>query len=115
MYAIKNLQDLKGKPSSLTETVFTRFFEIAKIANFSDKEKAAYQSSLMNLMKMWNRCATFEASYAEGLKLGKEEGLKQGLEECSKQAQVKIAIKMRNIGMSSEDIFNLTGLEEGQY
>ena len=112
LYAIKHLQDLKDKPVSLTETVFTRFFEIAKIANFSEKEKVAYQSSLM---KMWNSCATFESSYTEGFNLGKEEGLKQGIEEGAKQAQVKIALKMKNKCMSSEDIFNLTGLKEGQY
>lgn len=51
----------------------------------------------------------------KGLKQGIEKGLKQGIEEGSKQAQVNIAIKMKNKGLSSEDIFNLTGLEEGQY
>lgn len=104
MYAIKNLQDLKDKPSSLTETVFTRFFEIAKIDNFSEKEKAAYQSSLM---KMWNRCATFESSYTEGLKLGKEVG--------AEQAKVEVAIKMKESGFDHEVIFKATGLKEGKY
>ena len=51
----------------------------------------------------------------KGLKQGIEKGLKQGIEEGSKQAQVNIAIKMKNKGMSSEDILNLTGLKEGQY
>ena len=104
MYAIKNLKDLKDKPSSLTETVFTRFFEIAKIDNFSEKEKAAYQSSLM---KMWNRCATFESSYTEGLKLGKEEG--------AKQAKVEVAIKMKESGFDHEVIFKATGLKDENY
>lgn len=51
----------------------------------------------------------------KGLKLGIEKGEKQGIEKGLMQAQVKIAIKMRNKGMSSEDIFNLTGLKEDQY
>ena len=101
MYAIKNLQDLKDKPSSLTETVFTSFFEIAKVDNFSEKEKAAYKSSLM---KMWNRCATFESSYTEGFKLGKEEG--------AEQAKVEVAIKMKESGFDHEVIFKATGLKE---
>lgn len=120
MFAIKNLSALNDKPVALKEQVFTRIFRIAEIAKFSEKEKYAYEESLK---KMWDNYATLESSFTEGQKKGKEEGLKQGiekglkqgLEEGSKQAQVKIAIKMKNKGLSSEDIFNLTGLEEGQY
>ena len=109
-------------------TVPNNIFRIAEIAKFSEKEKYAYEESLK---KMWDNYATLESSFTEGQKKGKEEGLKQGkeeglkqglekglkqgIEEGSKQAQVNIAIKMKNKGMSSEDILNLTGLKEGQY
>ena len=136
MFAIKNLSALNDKPVALKEQVFTRLFRIAEIAKFSEKEKYAYEESLK---KMWDNYATLESSFTEGQKKGKEEGLKQGkeeglkqglekglkqgiekglkqgIEEGSKQAQVNIAIKMKNKGMSSEDILNLTGLKEGQY
>ncbi len=79
MYAIKNLSDLKDKPSTLTEQVFTRFFEIALIANFTDKEKSAYKASLM---KMWNSYASFETSFNKGLNEGREDG----------RAEVKISV-----------------------
>ena len=112
MYAIKNLSDLKDKPVTLTEQVFTRFFEIALIANFTDKEKSAYKASLM---KMWNSYASFETSFNKGLKEGREEGLKLGEEEGARQAKTEISINLKKMGMSSYDIFNLTGLKEGQY
>lgn len=136
MFAIKNLSALNDKPVALKEQVFTRLFRIAEIAKFSEKEKYAYEESLK---KMWDNYATLESSFTEGQKKGKEEGLKQGkeeglkqglekglkqgiekglkqgIEEGSKQAQVNIAIKMKNKGMSSEDILNLTDLKEGQY
>lgn len=108
MYAIKNLSDLKDKPSTFKEDIFTKLFEIALIANFTDKEKSAYKASLM---KMWNSYSTVESCYEEGLRLGQEEGMKLGL----KQTQIKIARKMKQNGMNCEDIFNLTGLKEGQY
>lgn len=116
MYAIKNLQDLKDKPNTFTEDIFTKFFEIALIANFTDKEKSAYKASLM---KMWNSYSTVESCYEEGLKQGKEEGLKlgqeKGLKLGLKQTQIKIARKMKQNGMNCEEIFNLTDLKEGQY
>lgn len=116
MYAIKNLQDLKDRPNTFTEDIFTKFFEIALIANFTDKEKSAYKASLM---KMWNSYSTVESCYEEGLKRGKEEGLKlgqeKGLKLGLKQTQIKIARKMKQNGMNCEEIFNLTDLKEGQY
>ncbi len=104
MYAIKNLSDLEDKPGTLTEQVFTRFFEIALIANFTDKEKSAYKASLM---KMWNSYASFETSFNKGLKKGREDG----------RAEVKISVarNLKEIGISSKDIFKATGLKEGEY
>lgn len=58
-------------------------------------------------MKMWNRCATFESSYTEGFKLGKEED--------AEQAKVEVAIKMKESGFDHEVIFKATGLKEGKY
>lgn len=104
MYAIKNLSDLKDKPSTFTEDIFTKFFEIALIANFTDKEKSAYKASLM---KMWNNYASFETSFNKGLKAGFEEG--------RSEVKINVSRKLKESGMSSKDIFKVTKLKEGEY
>ncbi|GEM_PF-3710108 len=56
---------------------------------------------------MWNSYASFETSFNKGLKEGREDG----------RAEVKISVarNLKEIGISSKDIFKATGLKEGEY
>lgn len=102
MDAIKNLSALNDKPVALKEQVFTRLFRIAEIAKFSEKEKFAYQGSLK---KMWDNSVVFEKSYTDGHNDGKAEGNVEGKAE----ERLSIAKNLKEIGISSKDIFKATG------
>jgi|GEM_PF-6946704 len=54
LYVLKNLEHLTDRPAKLQESLFTRIFEQAKIANFDDKEYSEYEESLKTYRDLKN-------------------------------------------------------------
>ena len=56
---------------------------------------------------MWDNSAVLEKSYTDGHNNGKAEG--------KAEERLSIAKNLKEIGISSKDIFKATGLKEGEY
>jgi predicted transposase/invertase (TIGR01784 family) len=99
MFALRNLSRLLERPKALQERIFTRLFDQAEIARFSPNERREYQESIKDY---WDYYSTMTTSYNKG----KAEGRAEGKEEARREN----AIKMKELGVSSAIISQVTGL-----
>lgn len=107
IYVLKNMDKLDRMPFKARKAVFEKLEDIADVGALSKAEKDVYDSSL----KVYrDYLATMEAARREGLAEGHAEGITAGLAEGRKEEQQSIARKMRNKGLSPEEIEDLTGL-----
>jgi len=95
LYVIRNLNRLDKKPEKLRERIFEKLFETAEIAKFTPDQVRSYEDSLKYYRDLKNSLDT-----------AREEGLQAGIEK-EKLDMAKNALKM---GLSVEDIIQLTGL-----
>lgn len=135
MYALYSLCYTDEQPEELQEDVFQKLFREAEIARFNETQLLTYRESLRDL---WDSYSTWECAnkegfeqghaegkevgiaegkeigIAEGKELGKELGKKLGKElgiiEGSKAKALEMAKKMKDMGMDTETIAQLTGL-----
>jgi len=105
MFVLRNLSRLMERPAALQERIFTRLFEQAEIAKFSQSEMKDYQESLKVFRDMNSAIKTAE-------KKGEARGLEQGMEIGHKNALLEMAKKMKEKGNTPDDIAELTGLSE---
>lgn len=123
LYAIRNLASLMERPRALQEKVFQRLFEAAEIAKFDRKERYEYEESLkvyrdwysvMETAELKGQAKGFAKGHAEGLAQGHAEGhaegLAQGLAKGAYETQLAMARKLKQRGLTTEDIKSLTGL-----
>ena len=107
MYVLKNLSALMERPAKLQERVFTRLFEQAEIAKFSPLELMQYEESMDAYRDIVNAINTAKKdSYAEGREDGREEG--------REQRNLELAKMMKEKGIATKDICEMTGLREEQ-
>ena len=99
VYAFKNMPLLHDRPRKLQERIFTRLFEAANIAQFSETERDQYEDSLKIDRDMKNSLDT-----------ALEEGREQGLAEGELQKATDIAKKLFLSGIDNEKIAEITGL-----
>ena len=103
MYVLKNLSALMERPAKLQERVFTRLFEQAEIAKFSPLELMQYEESMDAYRDIVNAINTAKKdSYAEGREDGRE------------QRNLELAKMMKEKGIVTKDICEMTGLSEEQ-
>ena len=103
LFAIKNLNSLMERPAVLQEKVFKRFFEAAEIANFTPNEMHDYRESQK---EMWDMYAITTTAEAKGVR----KGLEMGRAEGEKNKALVIAKNLLNIGMTTEQVAQATGL-----
>ena len=105
--------------SLLTDKVFDRLFEEAKIAKFTPQEMREYEASKKAYRDIKNSIDTAkQEGLAEGLEIGMEKGMKQGMEKGIKQGMEKgmsqrsleIARKMLAKGMDDASVMDMTRL-----
>ena len=104
MFALRNLSHLLDRPRALQDRVFDKFFEQAEIAKYSDDERQEYESSVKDYRDYIN---TLDTAHQRGWAEGKAEGRAEG--EQSKAQE--IATKLKSMGMSTEEIAKVTGLD----
>ena len=91
--------------------VFDRLFEAAEIAKFNPKELGEYWESLKNFRDWYSVMSTqLKKGHEEGLKEGLEKGLQEGLEKGRKEECLKNAQRMKQAGIASDVIAQVTGL-----
>jgi len=95
LYFLTHLEDFENIPGILNEEVFVKAFEIAKIANFNEKELDQYENSLKYYRDLKG---VIDTSFYDGRKSREIEIARQSLKE----------------GLSIELISKLTGLSKDE-
>lgn len=115
LFVLRNLSSLFERPRALQNRVFDRLFEAAEIAKFNPKELGEYWESLKNFRDWYSVMSTqLKKGREEGLKEGLEKGLQEGLEKGRKEECFKNAKKMKQAGIASDVIAQVTGLSIGE-
>jgi predicted transposase/invertase (TIGR01784 family) len=111
MFVLRNLSHLMDRPPALQERVFTRLFEQAEIAKLSKTELRNYTYGMDTLRDYKNGLATAKKQgIALGKDLGRQEGVTLGKEEGIALTSRRIALSLKEMGMSVPDIIKATGL-----
>ncbi len=123
MFVLRNLSHLMDRPPALQERVFTRLFEQAEIAKLSKTELRNYTYGMDTLRDYKNGLATAKKQgialgrqegialgTEKGIALGKQEGIALGKQEGIALTSRKIALSLKEMGMSVPDIIKATGL-----
>jgi len=95
LYVIRNLNRLDKVPDKLRERIFEKLFETAEIAKFTPDQVRSYEDSLKYYRDLKNSLDT-----------AREEGLLEGIEK----EKLEVANNALKIGLSVDDIIQLTGL-----
>lgn len=93
LYVIRNLNRLEKVPDKLREHIFEKLFETAEIAKFTPDQIRSYEDSLKHYRDMKNSLDT-----------AKEEG--------REEREIEIAKKALKMGLSVDNIMQLTGLSK---
>ena len=108
MYKISPSVYEKADPALL------ELIERAQVCNFTDEELARYEAGLKALEDRVDFKEMLEEGIArgraEGRAEGKAEGLAEGLAKGIKETQLSTARKMLKLGMTIEEISEITGL-----
>lgn len=99
LFLLKHLPDLEEPPLLLQENVFMQLFEVARITNFSQAEREAYESSLKYYRDM---NGVIETAREEGMTQGIQVGMAQGVQEGKRSLLLKQL--SRKLGTISDDI-----------
>ena len=91
MFVLRNLSRLLERPKALQDRIFTKLFEQAEIARYSESERRQYEESKK---VFWDNYSV--------MKTATEKGIRKGT--------LKIAHKMKADGMTVELISKYTGL-----
>lgn len=107
LFVLRNLSHLMERPAALRERVFERVFEQAEIARYSETERREYEDSINAYRDINNAVKTAKN---DGIAEGKELGIAEGIE----LRNVQIAKKLKEKGLSAEEIAELTDLNVEQ-
>jgi len=99
LYVLKNLENLTDRPAQLQESVFTKLFEQAEIANIDDEEYSEYERSLKTYRDLKN---SFDTAREEG-----REEEKITIAEKLKRQNVPPEIISKSTGLPIEEIEKL--------
>lgn len=111
IYVLKNMETLKRLPFKARKAVFEKLEEIADVAALSKEERRKYESSRDVYRTHLAVIAAAKADgWEEGLAEGKAEGKAEGLAEGKAEGLKATAAKMKQLGMETSVISQVTGL-----
>ncbi len=99
LYLLKNLHTFEQIPKELQEKKFFKLFETTRIAKFTDEQAREYEHSLKYYTELRS---SLDNARNEGKMVGIEEGI------------TTVARKALTMGLSIDEIVNLTGLSKSQ-
>lgn len=102
-YVLKNMSKMDKIPVYFRKPIFEKLFQIAEYSNLTKEEKTMYDQSLKY---KWDNESVME--YA--VSTAKEMGMAEGLAEGEHKKALDIALKMKNKGLSIDQIVEFTGL-----
>lgn len=88
-YFLKNLENLESIPQILNEPVFAKAFQAAKLANFTSKQKTAYEKSRLHYL---------------GVKAVSDTAREEGREEGREKKEIEAVLGLDTIGIEHEKI-----------
>lgn len=103
LYVLKNLPKLDKRPKALKERIFTKLFEEAEIAKFSQQELREYEDSLKAYRDIKNSIDTAKEE-------GREEGRKEGRVEGIAKEKLATAKRLLGMGLTQEQVAKGTDL-----
>jgi predicted transposase/invertase (TIGR01784 family) len=106
-YFLKYLPDLEDIPAIMKEKVFKKAFHKAELSVMPEKERAQYEHDLYHYRVYW---ATINFAKESGKKLGIAKGIAKGRAEGEMRKAVEIARNMKQKGLESSLIAEVTGL-----
>ena len=127
IYVLKNMETLQRLPFKARNAVFQKLEQIVDIAALSKEDRMKYDESI-KVYRDQLAVMTFERQQgraegkaegleqgraegkAEGLEQGRAEGLEQGRAEGEHLAQLRMVRRMKEAGLSAEQIARMTGL-----
>lgn len=121
IYILKNMDRLKEIPYKEVSDMWADFEVVADVGSMDRDERRVYESSLNSyrvLLSAFNKTAEeghaegMAKGLAEGMEKGLAEGRAKGLAEGRKQETLKIAQKMRLMGLDNKAILEMTDLTE---
>ena len=107
LFLLKHLPDLEEPPLPLRENVFMQLFEVARITNFSQAEREAYESSLKYYRDMNGVIETArEEGKAQGIQEGMTQGIQVGMAQGVQEGKRSLLLSQlsRKLGAISDDI-----------
>ena len=104
MYKISPSVYEKADPALL------ELIERAQVCNFTDEELARYEAGLKALEDR----VDFKEMLEEGIARGRAEGLAEGKAQGIRENQLSTALKMLKLGMTIEEITEITGLTKDE-
>ena len=102
MYVIKNLEKMKQIPDTDKDKGFYKLEQLAERGLLTMEQEAVYEASLKDYR---DRFSERESALEEGF----EKGMEKGVEKGRKDANMEMALKMKERGYGIEEIFHLTG------
>ena len=111
LYVLRNLSKLMERPAALQDYVFTRLFEQAEIARFSQNELFDYEESLKVYRDLFNVVDSAERKgIQKGIQKGYTKGKAEGLQEGLLKGKLETAVQMKKEGLDPSLISKITGL-----
>jgi predicted transposase/invertase (TIGR01784 family) len=107
LYVLKNLHRLDRIPDKLRETIFTRLFEKAEIAKFSQDQYRNYEDSLKYYRDLKN---SLDTSREEGKIEGEKIGIEKGISIVAKNMLDKgmdVSLIIETTGLTEEEILRM--------
>ena len=118
-YTLKNMETLKRMPFKARKAIFERLERIGSMANLTPKQRAQYEAEWKMYNDYYN---TLDFAVEKGMKKGMEKGLQEGLQEGLQKGKAEgkaegrqeekhsIALNLKKLGVSIEQIAFATGL-----
>ncbi|GAB4396825.1 MAG: Rpn family recombination-promoting nuclease/putative transposase [Microscillaceae bacterium] len=103
LYLLKNLYRLERKPLNFKEAIFKKLFEVAEIANYDEKERYAYHSSLKYYRDLKN---VIDTAVEEAVKITKD-NTKSEIAKALKDEGVDWEVIMKTTQLTKEEIEKL--------
>jgi len=107
LFALKNMNELRERPSNFNEPIFEKLFDMAEYTNFTRAERSAYE---IEQKRRWDNYAVMEYAKNQALKEGMQEGFQKG----EQKKALEIAIELKKNGVSTELISRATQLNTSE-
>ena len=115
IYVLKHMDTLDRMPFKARKAIFERLERIGSMANLTPKQRAQYEAEWKMYNDYYN---TLDFAVEKGMKKGMEEGMEKGLQKGKAEGKAEgrqeekhsIALNLKKLGVSIEQIAFATGL-----